>query len=286
MKRTCGSKGMSCGEFVGLMRDRGYTYDAQNGGFKTAHGKKAGKAVRNGYRTLSLQKGKEIYTFCEHRCVYVWFNGDIADGYEINHIDFDRSNNKIENLEAVTHSENIRHSVNAGHCNWAQGEKSPKTTFTNREAQAMRELRKHGWSIKQIKELFGGKYENSIGRIISGARFGSVPDAQDVISIYPAIVYHTMNWDLLRHDLFLNAATGLCGECGEIVDLIKKAEFQGHNLDVDALNEELGDLLYYITLVFILIEGDLSDTMFNNWDKLIKRYPQGFRAERSINREE
>lgn len=70
-----------------------------------------------------------------------------------------------------------------------------------------------------------------------------------------------------------------------IVDLIKKAEFQGHNLDIDALNEELGDLLYYITLVFILVEGDLSDTMFNNWDKLIKRYPEGFSTERSVNRE-
>ena len=85
-----GSKGMTCSEFVALMKDRGFLYNEKNGGFLTVKKKTAGKTTRNGYRTLTLQKNNVNYTFCEHRCVWVWHNGEIPDGMEINHIDFDK----------------------------------------------------------------------------------------------------------------------------------------------------------------------------------------------------
>lgn len=284
-KLKVGSKGISCQEFVNIMRERGFRYDEKKGGFLKKTGKKAGKACRNGYRTISLQKGKRQYTFCEHRCVYVWHNGEIPDGLVINHIDFDRSNNKIENLEAITQKENIAHAVEAGRMKGKCGEESPKTQYTNIDAQAMRYLHKNGWQVKQIAKLFGANNPNQVGRIIRGVRFGNVIDAGDMVSIYPAIVLKTMNKNLTKEQQLQNAVMGLVGEVGELCDLHKKYLFQGHDLDYDHLCEELGDVLYYATLFMLTLGWDVSDVLYNNWVKLNDRYPEGFSAERSINRE-
>lgn len=276
---------MTCAEFVGIMRERGFTYDQDKGGFKKKDGKRAGRACRNGYRTISLQKDKKGYTFCEHRCVYVWFNGEVPDGLVINHIDFDRSNNRIENLEAVTQKENVKHSKDAGRTKAPRGEESPKTQYSNIDVQAMRYLHKNGWKIKDIAKLFDARYQNVIGRMISGARFGNVVDPGDMMVIYPAIVQRTMNKKLTKEQQIVNASIGLSGEVGEVCDIIKKHVFQGHDLDYDHLFEELGDVMYYLTLMIITLGWDLSDIMYNNWDKLNARYPDGFSPERSINRE-
>ena len=42
------------------------------------------------------------------RFLYVWFIGDIPDGYDIDHINDNTLDNRIENLRMLTHKENIR----------------------------------------------------------------------------------------------------------------------------------------------------------------------------------
>ena len=44
------------------------------------------------------------------------------------------------------------------------------------------------------------------------------------------------------------AALGLAGESGEVADTIKKVLYQGHHLDILHIVEELGDVLWYLTL--------------------------------------
>lgn len=168
------SKGMTCGEFVLLMRERGLCYDNEKGGFTKKNGETKGKTGRNGYRTIALNKDHVEYTFCEHRCVWVWFNGDIPNGMEINHIDANRGNNRIENLELVNHSQNIRHAVNLGHFNPPRAEKSGKAIYTNDEVLAMRVLKQHGWTTRRIANAFEAKWPQAIQRLIRGERYGSV----------------------------------------------------------------------------------------------------------------
>lgn len=187
-----GSKGKTCQEFVTLMRERGYRYDHDSGRFITKRGAYAGKQHKNGYRTLMLQENGVQYTFCEHRCVWVWFNGNIPDGFEINHIDADRKNNKIENLELVTHSENMQHMMRIGHSNFPKGEKSGRAIYSDKEVQAMRYLRKNNWTIKQIASLFGNKNQNVIGRLISGKRYGHITDEAGVLDVYRIVVKKAM----------------------------------------------------------------------------------------------
>lgn len=81
------------------------------------------------------------------------------------------------------------------------------------------------------------------------------------------------------------AAMGISGEAGEVVDIIKKHIFHEHELDTVALKKELGDLLWYIALTCEVTQIDLDDVMEENIEKLKKRYPDGFDPERSKNRE-
>lgn len=88
-----------------------------------------------------------------------------------------------------------------------------------------------------------------------------------------------------RYDHILNGVMGLNGEAGECIDIVKKHLFQGHPLDTDKLVDELGDVLWYVAITADGIGVPLENIMQHNIDKLRKRYPEGFDAERSIHRE-
>lgn len=66
---------------------------------------------KDGYLICSLSKGGKTEKRAVHRIVYTAFVGPIPRGEEINHIDFDRENNTPDNLESVSHIENISHTV-------------------------------------------------------------------------------------------------------------------------------------------------------------------------------
>ena len=174
-----GSKGMTCLEFVNLMRERGITYDAENGKFITRRGCDAGKETPNGYRLVMLQRDKIEYRFCEHRCVWTWFYGEIPNGMEINHIDANRSNNRIENLEVVNHAENMQHAKKMGNLNPAKADRSGKAIYTNEEVIAMRTVHKNGMRFYKIAEMVGQKNSNVISRLVKGQRYGSISGTMD-----------------------------------------------------------------------------------------------------------
>lgn len=69
--------------------------------------KTRGKAV-SGYR-VSLWKDGKPYDRLVARMVALTFLGEPPDGYTVNHIDGDKFNNKVENLEWVTLQDNIKH---------------------------------------------------------------------------------------------------------------------------------------------------------------------------------
>lgn len=60
-----------------------------------------------GYRFVKLRYKGKCYNRYVHRLVWLAFMGDIPKKYEINHKNHDKSDNSLENLEIVTHSENV-----------------------------------------------------------------------------------------------------------------------------------------------------------------------------------
>ena len=67
---------------------------------------------------------------------------------------------------------------------------------------------------------------------------------------------------------------------------MKKSLFQGHDLKKEELIEELGDNLWYLAEAADTIGVTLEDIANANLLKLLKRYPDGFKEEDSINRDE
>ena len=94
----------------------------------------------------------------------------------------------------------------------------------------------------------------------------------------------TLNPALSKQDVLLNGVMGLCGESGECIDLVKKHLHQGHPLDSEKLAKELGDVAWYLAETAWALDIALEDVLRGNLDKLKKRYPQGFDAEKSVNR--
>lgn len=85
----------------------------------------------------------------------------------------------------------------------------------------------------------------------------------------------------------LYAAIGMCGEAGEVSELVKKYAYHGHTIDTEHLARELGDVLWYVSYMAHLFGYSLGKIMEMNQDKLAKRYPDGkFDEERSRNRKE
>ena len=106
------------------------------------------------------------------------------------------------------------------------------------------------------------------------------------VSAYQKAAMTTLNPALDKKDVLINGVMGLCGESGEAIDIVKKWLAQGHELDKEKLAKELGDIAWYLAETATALELDLEDIFQANLDKLKKRYPEGFDAQRSINRDQ
>ncbi len=106
------------------------------------------------------------------------------------------------------------------------------------------------------------------------------------INEYQKLAMTTLNPALSEKDVLINGVMGLCGESGEAIDIVKKWLAQGHALDKEKLAKELGDICWYLAETATALGLDLEDIMAGNIEKLKKRYPEGFAAEKSINRTE
>ena len=106
------------------------------------------------------------------------------------------------------------------------------------------------------------------------------------INEYQQLALRTLNPDLANRDVLINGVMGLCGEAGEAIDLVKKHLAQGHALDREALIDELGDVAWYLAETAHALDCDLETVLARNIEKLKERYPEGFEAEKSLNREE
>lgn len=83
----------------------------------------------------------------------------------------------------------------------------------------------------------------------------------------------------------LHAAMGLVTESGEVLDIFKKYVFYGKEIDIVNLKEEIGDILRFLAIFFRELDLDIETSMYDNIEKLRKRYGEKFSSEKAINRD-
>ena len=106
------------------------------------------------------------------------------------------------------------------------------------------------------------------------------------INEYQKLAMTTLNPKLDKKDVLINGVMGLCGESGEVIDIVKKHLAQGHELDKEKMIKELGDVAWYMAEIATVLDVELEDVFVQNIEKLKKRYPEGFSTEKSIHRVE
>lgn len=119
-----------------------------------------------GYSRVKLLKDKKEYPFSVHRLVGFAFLPIIEGKPEINHIDGNKKNNHLSNLEWCNRSENMRHADKLGLRVMLKGETNPRAKVTDQIIRIIRNERK-GVFQKEIAKEFNLK-QQTVSKIING----------------------------------------------------------------------------------------------------------------------
>jgi hypothetical protein len=104
-----------------------------------------------GYLQITLRQKAKITCFRIHRLVASCFIDNPMHKAQVNHIDGDKTNNRFDNLEWVTDSENRRHAIMTGLIN-QKGENNHEAKLTKDQVLSIREM---PGRYKAIAEEFG-----------------------------------------------------------------------------------------------------------------------------------
>lgn len=91
-------------EKIQLSIEKGITCDIETGKVYGVTGKELTYKTNKGYKQFALKTNKNIYKLFQHQLIYYVSTGEIVE--QIDHINGDKSDNRITNLRGVTQNEN------------------------------------------------------------------------------------------------------------------------------------------------------------------------------------
>lgn len=132
---------------------------------------KFGKSA--GYLNVSLSYKGKSRSVKVHRLVLETFRPNTFNKSDCNHIDGNKQNNHIRNLEWSTRSENIQHAKNAGLRENCMGERHSFAKLNEKQVLEIVELINRGTKLTSIAKLFNIS-QQSISSIKLGITWSSV----------------------------------------------------------------------------------------------------------------
>jgi hypothetical protein len=113
-----------------------WVVDANAGIIRDATGRRMGGVTAQGYIRIGLDLGgRRSTTVMAHRVIFESQHSVLPPDIEINHINGLKYDNRIENLEPVTRSGNMRHAVRTGLKQASRGSRNGRSKLT--EAQVL-----------------------------------------------------------------------------------------------------------------------------------------------------
>ena len=107
---------------------------------------------RYGYMNVYLSKDGVMKKFKVHRLVAIAFIENTNNYPEINHIDGNKENNSVDNLEWVTRSQNLKHAHKMGLKKFSTKEGLPCGGVSYREHNGNHKLTEH--DVDEIRKLY------------------------------------------------------------------------------------------------------------------------------------
>ena len=104
-------------------------------------------------RIERLDKGHERRLFGLHNVIYAWYKGELPLGYDVDHIDNNPLNNNIDNLELVTHEENLKRRRIKGPNQWYYIKGYDEESWAKRQ-QELEDIKNNRKLRKELKPKY------------------------------------------------------------------------------------------------------------------------------------
>lgn len=133
---------------------------------------------QGGYHSVRLSRAGYGKTVRVHRLVAAAFVHGAGDKREVNHIDGNKANNRAENLEWVSRSENIRHADRHGLRSCARGKNNANARLNECQVRIIRRL----MGVvpgKAVADVFG-VHERTVWRVWHGIVWGWVNNSAPI----------------------------------------------------------------------------------------------------------
>ena len=137
--------------------------DIENGIITTPRGSHG--ALNKGGLMTTVRFNEKNHTYYVYEIIAFVGGLDLLNK-EVNHIDGDKSNNKISNLECVTSLENLKHArENDLGCGFKNGNSHHNTRLTEEDVLKIRKLHDEGYSQVKLSEMYN-VHVSGINRIV------------------------------------------------------------------------------------------------------------------------
>lgn len=107
------------------------------------------------YGYVELWKNNKGKKFRIHRLVAEAFIPNIYNKEQVNHIDGNKENNSVSNLEWVTPKENIRHAIDNNLSSIKYGSENLASKLKEEDVIFIRNNAKIKYSVKELSKMFG-----------------------------------------------------------------------------------------------------------------------------------
>lgn len=112
-----------------------------------------------GYLAYGLMRDRKLRSARGHKLVWLAFRGAIPTGMQINHKNGVKNDNRLENLEVVSASENCKHAYRTGLAS-NLGVRHPRAKFTDDDIRAIRKARAEGVLLTALATQYGVSFSN------------------------------------------------------------------------------------------------------------------------------
>ena len=129
---------------------------------------------RKGYLYVTLSKHSTSYTKLIHRLVAEAFIPNPHNLPQVNHIDTNKTNNNVSNLEWITELDNIRHAFANG-C---------FKKFSSKQLESVKNNLKKANEIRKIKvvQLLGNRLINIFDSLVDAAKYNNINNSSHISS--------------------------------------------------------------------------------------------------------
>jgi len=134
--------------------EAGEVFSMRTGGGNPCPPRRLKGTVLNGYRVVSLREGDTKKQCRVHRIVWIARNGLIPEGHVVDHVNNDKLDNRIANLQLLTSAENSTKAAEDGL--YRSGQDNPSAKLTDQEVEwIFDDYWCGGGSIRELAERYG-----------------------------------------------------------------------------------------------------------------------------------